>query len=123
MKAFSTKEVMLDCNDPKCESSRTMKVPSGAKCTLDEEDNWNETNRIEKCSSMKKCYDDKTLKYDNDKCAKDEECASWMTSFKQKVTGCILKKYCWVNGFYTAHSPDKKTTKNDKVFYKCPNTR
>jgi len=70
---------------------------------------------------MKLCYDKTTMKYDNSKCSKNEECAFWnVASVGKSRNGCILKKYCWADGSYL--DAEAKDGKVDKVKYTCPNT-
>ena len=74
---------------------------TGTKCE-------NDDNRVEKCSTLTKCYNPSTFQYDNSECkSANEACARWgVTS-----TGCIHSNYCGTSGLFNGVNTN----------FKCPN--
>ena len=79
-----------------------MKQFSDSKCTLDDENNYTDPERIEDCSFIEECYNFDLGKYDNSKCRDEEQCAHWETKNTDGTEsthhGCVLSKYCDVLG-------------------------
>ena len=80
-----------------------------AKCTMLVENDESIKTRVYECSSINTCYNHELNKYDNSKCSEYESCGSWKTD--KYFEGCILNKFCGVDGQYTH---------GDQTTFKCP---
>ena len=99
-----------------------MKQDTTSTCTIDEEDDITNIERVQKCSATSadtfgECLKDNDGKYYNDMCKAWESCASWEkhtitvdpdtkeeTKTSTELAGCILSKYCGVTAHYTTAS-------------------
>ena len=72
-------------------------VYSIERCTKQEADDLEFHGRIEKCGTLRDCYDQKEGKYSNSLCgSKHESCSS----FKRNRGGCIRSQHCESRGTY-----------------------
>lgn len=76
-----------------CQTSRTMKRADTAKCTYDQENDFNNRLRAFECSSMSNCYNTDTGLYDDSKCPANERCAAWYvinsSNEREDIAGCV----------------------------------
>lgn len=88
---------------------RNRRSRSDAPCTIAEEDDLTNNDRVTACSSVITCYNYKALEYDSGRCNGWESCAKWTYQGAVKE-GCISSKYCNVTANYMGAD----------VLYACP---
>ena len=85
------------------------KSHSSAPCSIIDEDDLTNDDRVTKCSSINTCYNKRHSKYDSGNCNGWESCGMWVSEGSTKQ-GCIISKYCNVTANYV-HGP---------VHFECP---
>ena len=91
---------------------KNWKLKMDGTCKPAATDCENDDNRVEKCSTLTKCFNPSTFQYDNSECkSQGEACARWSDGNKNEITGCILSEYCGTGGFF----------KGVNTNFKCPN--
>ena len=80
---------------------KNSKLKSDGTCTPLEVDCEKDESRVEKCSTLSKCFNPLTSQYDNSECkSKKEACARWTDGNNKEITGCIGSSYCGTSALF-----------------------